>query len=298
MNNSHTTSSPDVPTTTAATPTSTTGDNGATEKITRRTALAGAGLLTASCLSGCLGLLGAESVDADQPRTTPGTATPASGSGSGAAGIHDGADHGQEGTPTKGDEQTAPPDAPTSPVGPGVLPATVEPERGRGSDEQWQEPDYRAYLGPLTAANHGLQDVTVTNTPHDERKSSPMFAFLDIDYLDEPVIESDGTFTITGAMHYAHECGYYGINYLDVTDGEAIIALAYTIDETACTPEYAGRLGARYGNITITGNLDPNMDADHLIVTFLSGVHDYNLEESGGESGGPWRSVASWHFLI
>ncbi|TKX37084.1 hypothetical protein EXE51_08425 [Halorubrum sp. CGM5_25_10-8B] len=153
-------------------------------------------------------------------------------------------------------------------------------------------------MGPLTSANHGLQDVTVTNTPHADRKSSPLPAYLDIDYLDEPVIESDGTFTITGAMHYAHACGYYGINYLDVIDGEAIIALAYTIDETTCTPEYPGRLGARYGPVTLIGKLDPSMDADHLIVTFLSGVHDYKLEESGGDWGGPWRSVANWHFHV
>jgi len=266
----------------------------ATGKITRRSALAGVGLLAASSLSGCLGLFGAEPVAADQPTTTPGTAGPTSGSESGAAGIDDDTDRSQEGTEKKGDERTAP----TSLVGPGILPSDVEPEQGRGGDEQWQEPDYRAYLGPLTAANHGLQDVEVTNTPHANRKNSPLLAYLDLDYLDEPVIESDGTFTITGAMHYTHECGYYGINYLDVTDGEAVIALAYTIDETTCTPEYAGRLGARYGGITITGKLDPGMDADHLIVTFLSGVHDYKLEESGGDWGGPWSSVANWHFHV
>ncbi|WP_251344584.1 hypothetical protein [Haloplanus halophilus] len=292
------TRSTDAPTATAATPTPTTGDTGTMEKITRRTVLAGAGFLTASSLSGCLGLLGADPVAADQPMTTPGTATPPSGSGSSASGINDDTDRGHEETPKKGDEQTATPGGPTSLVGPGVLPANVEPERGRGGDEQWQELDYRAYLGPLTAANHGLQDVKVTNAPHADRKNSPLLAYLDIDYLDKPVIESDGTFSITGALHYTHECGYYGINYLDVTNGEAVIALAYTIDETTCTPEYAGRLGARYGDITITGELDPGMNADHLIVTFLSGVHDYKIEESGGDWGGPWSSVVNWHFHV
>ncbi|WP_440991462.1 hypothetical protein [Haloarchaeobius baliensis] len=266
--------------------------------LTRRSALAGVGLLAASSLSGCLGLLGAEPVAADQPRTTPGTATPTPSTGPGAGGS-DGDDyHDPDGPSTPDADQASTPEAPTSLVGPGVLPADVEPEEGRGGSEQWQKPDYRAWVGPLTAANHGLQDVTITNTPHANRKNSPLLARLDLDYLDEPVIESDGTFTITGALHYTHACGYYGINYLDVVDGEAIIALAYTIDETTCTPEHPGRLGARYGPITITGKLDSSMDADHLIVTFLSGVHDYKLEESGGDWGGPWRSVANWHFHI
>jgi len=293
-----TSSTTDVDTTPAGDPQRprTTGRN-----LTRRSALAGAGLLAASSLSGCLGLLGAEPVAADQPTTTPGTATPTPSTGPGAGGsdgddYHDYGDH--DGPSTPDADQTPTPEAPTSLVGPGVLPADVEPEQGRGGSGQWQKPDYRAWVGPLTSANHGLQDVTVTNTPHADRKSSPLAAYLDIDYLDEPVIESDGTFTITGAMHYAHACGYYGINYLDVIDGEAIIALAYTIDETTCTPEYPGRLGARYGPVTLIGKLDPSMDADHLIVTFLSGVHDYKLEESGGDWGGPWRSVANWHFHV
>mgnify|MGYP000123085891 CR=1 FL=1 len=293
-----TSSTTDVDTTPAGYPQRprTTGRN-----LTRRSALAGAGLLAASSLSGCLGLLGAEPVAADQPTTTPGTATPTPSTGPGAGGsdgddYHDYGDH--DGPSTPDADQTPTPEAPTSLVGPGVLPADVEPEQGRGGSGQWQKPDYRAWVGPLTSANHGLQDVTVTNTPHADRKSSPLPAYLDIDYLDEPVIESDGTFTITGAMHYAHACGYYGINYLDVIDGEAIIALAYTIDETTCTPEYPGRLGARYGPVTLIGKLDPSMDADHLIVTFLSGVHDYKLEESGGDWGGPWRSVANWHFHV
>ncbi|WP_162562629.1 hypothetical protein [Salinigranum rubrum] len=266
--------------------------------MTRRSALAGVGLLAASSLSGCLGLLGAEPVAADQPRTTPGTATPTPSTVPGAGGS-DGDDYHDPGGPSTPDaDQTSTPEAPTSLVGPRVLPADVEPEEGRGGSEQWQKPDYRAWVGPLTAANHGLQDVTITNTPHDNRKNSPLLARLNLDYLDEPVIESNGTFTITGALHYTHACGYYGINYLDVVDGEAIIALAYTIDEATCTPEHPGRLGARYGPITITGKLDPSMDADHLIVTFLSGVHAYKLEESGGDWGGPWRSVANWHFHI
>ena len=277
------------------------------EGISRRAALASVGLLATGGLSGCLGALGAEPVTPEKTTTTPSrTTTPDSEVGMGESDVEH--DHGperdydqegrQDGTPTPdvGETRTPRSSGPASLVGPGVLPADVQPEPGRGRGDQWEHPGYRAYLGPLTSANHGIQDVTVTNTPHADRENSPLRAYLDADYLDEPIIESDGSFTITGAMHYTHECGYYGINYLDATDGEATLALAYTIDETTCTPEYAGRLGARYGPITITGKLDPSLDVRSITVSFLSGVHVYDLEDSGGVPGGPWDSVANWHF--
>ncbi|WP_254824865.1 hypothetical protein [Haloglomus halophilum] len=256
--------------------------------VTRRTALAGVGMLAVTSLSGCLGLLGAEPVNADVPNTpastttrqptTPGTDAPT-------MPVKAGNENG-DGT---GDDDSTTPDATDDPVtaaglptGPAVLSSDIEPALPfTRSGDRYRTHD-RVYVGPISspatnewmryrrdpAPGAKLADVTVTNSTPDEWIISHPYSGVHENTLGLSA-NADGTFTLEGNLFFQNEGAYYGINHLSVQEHTAELVLTYGHNPMWTEAELEAGYGYWYGPLTVTGRFDG--DIAQLRITLLSG---------------------------
>ena len=247
---------------------------------TRRAVLVGVGAIGLSSLAGCLGLFGAEPVNAEQDGTPDGsgqgqdggdripTSTTTSDSGGGES-------NGSVNTPDS-DLQTSMASGP--PTGPGVMPADVRPSPGKPKDESF-EPLDRVYVGPITspatnswdrdvddpAPEKKLVDVTVRNSVVEDWIVSPPYTHHRMDGL-ELTVNRDGTFTAEGGLHYHNKCGYFGINHLYVEGNTATIFLAYGYNPACSDSEIGDGKGYWYGPVSVTGRLVGNFDTFRFVL--------------------------------
>ncbi|MFT4923258.1 MAG: hypothetical protein ACI8XM_002484 [Haloarculaceae archaeon] len=260
-----------------------------TPGVTRRTALAGIGMLAATSLSGCLGLLGAEPVNADVPNTpAPATTTrqPTT-SGPDAPSLPEGP--GNENGDGTGDGDSTTPDATGDPItagelptGPAVFPGDIEPAfPSTRSGDRYRTHD-RVYVGPISspatnewmryrrdpAPGAKLADVTVANSTPDEWIVSHPYSGVHENTLDLSA-NVDGTFTLEGNLFFQNKGAYYGINHLSVQEHTAELILTYGHNPMWTEAELEAGYGYWYGPLIIIGRFVG--DIAQLRITLLSG---------------------------